>query len=171
MMRTTLTTTAIALLALTPEIDVLAQDGHDGEHKQRRARHHLRHDDFGDPQRLVKMMTRHLELDEDQEQAVRNIVDAAQPEIDALRERGRAAREQMHSLDVDNPDYGVELQNLATEIGEVTSAATLLHGRLRADVYAVLTPEQRELAANHRASARDRFRFFRSRRGGDDDEN
>ena len=161
----------ILLLALLPGTDVLAQDGHDGKHGERRARHHMRHEGFGDPSRMVEMMTRHLELDADQEQAVSNIVEAAKPEIDALRERGKAAREKMHALDVDSPDYGAELQNLSREIGDVTAVATLLHGRLRADVYAVLTPEQRELAADHRTSMRERFRLFRSRRGADDGAN
>ena len=168
-MKTILSAATILMLTALPGTETLAQEGHDdGDH--RRARHHMRHDEFGDPNRMVKMMTRHLQLDADQEQAVRNIVEAATPEIDALRERGRAARENMHALDVDSPDYGAELQNLASEIGDVTSAATLLHGRLRADVYAVLTPEQRERAANHRGSMRERFRFFRSRSGGEDTE-
>ena len=64
----------------------------------------------------------------------------------------------MHSLDVNDPDYGSNLQNLSVEIGALTSEATLLHGRLRADVYAELTPEQRERAAAGRNGMRRGFR-------------
>ena len=110
---------------------------------------------------MVEMMTRHLDLDDEQSQAVGNIIDAARPEIDALRQRAKENRNAMQSLDVDDPDYGTNLQNLSTEIGALTSEATLLHGRLRADVFAHLTPEQRTRAAAGRGGMHERFRRHR----------
>ncbi len=137
-----------------------AQDseGHDGKRHMRGAGHRMNHHQFGDPARMLARMTRHLELDETQSQTISNILEAAKPEIDALRERVQANRNAMHELDVDTSDYGAKLQNLSTEIGALTAEATLLHGRLRADVFAELTPEQRERAAAGRGRMHDRFR-------------
>jgi Spy/CpxP family protein refolding chaperone len=137
-----------------------AQDseGLDGKRHMRGAGHRGYHHEFGDPARMLERMTRHLELDDTQSQTIGNILEAARPEIDALRERAQTSRKAMHELDVNASDYGARLQNLSTEIGALTAAATLLHGRLRADVFAELTPEQRERAAAGRSKMRDRDR-------------
>jgi len=127
------------------------------------AGHGMHRDGLADPARLVEMMTRHLDLDDTQSQAIGNILAAAKPEIDALRDRAKGSRDAMRSLDVDDPDYGSSLQNQSVEIGALASEAALLHGRLRADVYAVLTPEQREQAAAGHSGMRGHSR--RHRRG------
>ncbi len=160
MMKKFLAATTAAAMCAAAGTYAFAQDaeGHDGKRHMRGASHRMHHDEFGDPARLLEMMTRHLDLDDTQSQTVGNILEAAKPEIDALRGRMRASREAMHSLDVNDPDYGSNLQNLSTEIGALTSEATLLHGRLRADVYAELTPEQRARAAAGRNGMRRGFR-------------
>ena len=99
---------------------------------------------FGDPSRLVKRMTRFLELSDTQEQTINNIVDAARPEFQALRERGRASAAAMRDLDTTDPDYSAKLTNLAIANGELATEGTILFGRVRAEVTAELTDEQRE---------------------------
>ncbi len=160
MMKKFLAATIAAVICTAAGTYAFAQDaeGHDGMRHMRWAGHRMHHDEFGDPARLLERMTRHLDLDDTQSQTIGNILAAAKPEIDALRERARASREAMHSLDVNDPDYGSNLQNLSAEIGALTSEATLLHGRLRAEVYAELTPEQRERAAAGRNGMRRGFR-------------
>jgi Spy/CpxP family protein refolding chaperone len=142
-----------------------AQDseGDDGNWQKRGGRHRMHQDEFGDPTRMLERMTRHLDLEDNQSQAIGNILAAAKPEIDALRERAESTRKAMHELDVNDPDYGSKLQNLSTQIGALTSEAALMHGTLRANVFAELTPEQRERAAEGRGRMRHRFRH------GDDD--
>ncbi len=137
-----------------------AQDseGQEGKRHMRGASHRMHHDGFGDPARMLEMMTRHLELDDTRSQTIGNILEAAKPDIDALRERVQATRKAMRELDVSDPGYWDKLQTLSTDIGALTSEAALLHGRLRADVFAELTPEQRERAAEGRGRMRDRFR-------------
>ena len=160
MMKKFLAATTAAIICTAAGTCAFAQDaeGHDGKRQMRSAGHRMNHDEFGDPARLVDMMTRHLELDDTQSQTIGNILEAAKPEIDALRERAKVSRKAMHELDVNDPDYGSNLQNLSTEIGALTSEATLVHGRLRADGWAELTPAQRERAADGRGRMRDRFR-------------
>ncbi len=155
--------TTAAMLFTAAGTCALAQDSADDDGKRdgRGPGHRMHHDDFGDPARMLEMMTRHLDLDESQSQTIGNIFMAAKPQIDALRERGQAARQAMHELDVDDSNYDTRLQTLSMEVGAVTSEATLLHGSLRADVFAQLTPEQCELAAEGRRGMR-----RHSRRGG-----
>ena len=154
--------TAAGTCAYAQESDEL-----EGKRHMRGPGHRMNHDEFGDPARMLKMMTRHLDLDEPQSQNIENILTAAKPEIDALRERAQATRKAMHELDVSDPAYGTDLQNLSTQIGALTSEATLLHGRLRADVLAQLTVEQRERAAEGRRKMSERFGHggFRRRHG------
>ena len=124
----------------------------------RGASHRMHHDGLCEPTRMLEMMTRHLELDDDQSQTIGDILEAAKPDIDALRERLQAARKAMHELDLSDSGYEANLQTLSTDIGALSAEAALLHGRLRAGVFAELTPEQRERAAEGRSRMRDRFR-------------
>lgn len=112
--------------------------------------------DFRDPTQMIERMARHLDLDEIQEQNINNILAAVKPEADALRQRGRESREAMRALDPADPDYAAKLNNLAAEIGELATEATVLFGRVRLEVSQELTAEQAaELAA-----------FAEKRRGG-----
>ncbi len=160
MMKKIVAATLAVMMSTVAGTGAFAQDSEsdEGEHQMRGERHRMRHDGFGDPARMLERMTRHLDLDDTQSQTIRNIIEASRPEIDALRERAQTARKAMHELDVNDPYYGNNLQNLSTQIGALTSEATLLHGRLRADVFAELTPEQRERAAEGRGRMRHRFR-------------
>jgi Spy/CpxP family protein refolding chaperone len=166
MMKKIVAATTAMMLCTAAGTCAFAQDSddQDGKRHGRGAGHRMNHDEFGDPARMLEMMTRHLDLDDAQSQSIGNILEAAKPEIDALQERGRAARKAMHELDVSDPDYYNDLNNLSVEIGAVTSEATLLHGRLRADVFAQLTDEQRERAAEGRRGMHERFRHRGSRR-------
>ena len=160
MMKNILAATTAVMMCTAAGTCTFAQDSeeNDGKRHTRGAWHQMNHGEFRDPARMLEMMTRHLDLDDIQAQTIGNIFEAARPEIDALRERAEATRKAMYELDVNDPAYGSELQRLSTEIGALTSEATLLHGRLRADVFAQLTPEQRDRAAEGRRTMRDRFR-------------
>lgn len=97
----------------------------------------------GDPGRIVEFMARKLELDDTQTQELRNVVEAARPQMEELREKSRNNREAIAALDVNDPDYGAKLQNLSEESGYLATQATQLFGQLRADISAELTDEQR----------------------------
>ncbi len=138
--------TIIAVLAALAVFgNSLAQDdnasGHDrgkqaGEH---RGPGHA----FGDPAMMIERMASRLDLAETQRQSLSNIMEAARPEFAALRDAARENREAIHALDIDDPDYGAALQNLAAKSGELAADLTLLTGRVRGEVAAILTTEQR----------------------------
>lgn len=130
-----------AALAQEPE-NSDANGGHRGD-REKRMPHRGQREGMR-PEQMIEMLTRRLELDETQTEQAKNIVSAAKPEFDALREKGAANREAMRNLDVDDADYGVKLQNLSAESGELMAASSELRGRVRAEIHAILTPEQRE---------------------------
>jgi Spy/CpxP family protein refolding chaperone len=111
--------------------------------------------------RMVEHMSRLLELDDAQEQAIRNIVEDAKPKAKALRERAKENRKAMHALNVSDTDYDAKLQKLAAENGEVATQLTLLHGRVMAQVNGELTPEQQAELSERRGKMRDGFRHRR----------
>lgn len=87
-------------------------------------------------------MADRLNLDDVQRQTIRNIVDAAKPEMQALRERIRANKEGLSALDAADANYAANLQNLAMEKGSLATEQTLLRHRVRNDIAAVLNEEQ-----------------------------
>lgn len=151
-----------------------AEDGtdtdvvHRGHHSMHRGHHDMMHGgpDFS---HMVERMSRHLELDDTQEQKIRNIVDAARPETEALREKAKANREAMHALDTADAAYDVKLQNLAVQNGELVTQLTMLHGRVMAEVSAELTDEQKAKFAEGRERMHKRFRHRLQSAGGAED--
>jgi Spy/CpxP family protein refolding chaperone len=133
-----------------------AGDGDSDDHKHRPHFAAGMHED-GDPVRMVKHLAGTLDLDETQQQEIENIVSAAKPEMDALRERADANRKAMHELDVDDGNHDARLNVLASEKGAIATEHALLHGRLKSEINAVLTPEQRQELAASAGKMRERF--------------
>lgn len=107
-----------------------------------------RHDDgpgFGLPHlgMMTERLAERLGLDEAQRDSVDNIMSAAKPEIEALRERAKTNHEALRALSPGDP----QVQNIALSNGELATEATLLFARVRGEIDAVLSDEQRaELA-------------------------
>ena len=107
---------------------------------------------------MVERMSRHLELDDLQQQKLNNILTAAQPEFDEQRSKMQANREAMRALDVNDAEYSSKLEYLATENGELAAAATMLKGKIRAEINNELTDEQREKLATRGEGRRNHSR-------------
>ena len=107
---------------------------------------------FDDSGQFADKFAERLGLDDTQRQSVQNIHDAARPEMDALRERMKANRESMRALDENDPNRSVLLSQVAAENGQLTTESILLFDRVRNDMNAVLTDEQREVLASGRDS-------------------
>ena len=101
-----------------------------------------RHGPDADPARLIERFTRHLDLDETQQAQVENILEAARPEIEALRERAETNRAAIRELDWNESDQAVRLNDLAVESGQIVTDGVLLMGRVRSEFRGVLTAEQ-----------------------------
>ena len=96
----------------------------------------------GDPALMLEHMADHLDLTDEQRVSVENILQAAKPEIEAIRDQARANREAIQALDPADPSYDTALNNIALSNGELATTGTLLMVRIRSQVHAVLTDEQ-----------------------------
>ena len=119
---------------------------------------------FPGPALMLEHMADHLDLDDAQRERVQNILEAAKPEIEALRDQGRANREALNTLDPNDPAYSAALNDIAVSNGQLATEGTLLFTRIRTEVDAVLTEEQREKLARSKERMRKRFEH-RSQRG------
>ncbi|MDH4047093.1 MAG: Spy/CpxP family protein refolding chaperone [Gammaproteobacteria bacterium] len=104
------------------------------------------------PAMITGRIAEHLGLDETQRESVDNIMSAAKPEMEALRDKARANHEVLRALDSGDP----EVMNIAASNGELATEATLLFARVRGEIDAVLTDEQRAKLAEFKDRKSDR---------------
>ena len=112
---------------------------------------------FPGPGLMLEHMADHLDLDAAQRETVQNILEAARPEMQGQREQFRANREALHALDPSDPAYSTELNNIALSNGQLATEGTLLFTRVRSEINAVLTDEQREKLARGKERMRHAF--------------
>ena len=110
-------------------------------------------------QRLTRMLHQ-LDLSDEQREQVRTILEAARPEFRAHMEAIRSARQELRNLDPATFDEA-KVRTLARAQADRMVELAVLGQKVRAQVWAVLTPEQREKAAEARARAEERRRRFR----------
>ena len=103
----------------------------------------------------IDRMAAHLELDETQRQSIENILEAARPEFQALRADFRANRQALDAIDPADADYSAAINDIAAENGRLATEGTLLMNRVRNEVHAVLTEEQRAKLAEGKQRRRD----------------
>ena len=113
-----------------------------------------------DPGMMIGRMAERLDLDDAQRESVKNIMEAAKPELQALREQFRANQEALQALDAGDP----EIQNIAISNGELATEATLLFSRIRGEFHAVLTDEQLAKAAELKEQRKERGERRKDRR-------
>src|SRR5580704_12077587 len=96
---------------------------------------------------VLHMLSR-LNLSDAQKQQVRDIVAAARPQLESLREQMHANRLQLKQTQPNDPNYAsVALQASQTQ-GSLSAQMTAQQAELRAQVFKVLTPaQQTQLAA------------------------
>ncbi len=112
----------------------------------------------GDPERMLEHMADYLDLDDAQRASVENVIAAARPEIDELRRQLKANREALQALDPGDPAYDVLLGDIALSNGELATQGTFLFTRIRNEVGAILTDEQRDKLERRKARMKERFR-------------
>ena len=134
---------SVALLAGAIDSVQAQSDGGTEVSRQSDRHHGGRFRGNRDPMRWVERLSRRLDLDETQQQNVTNVLEAAKPQLEALREQVRDTRKALRELDIEDPDYAAKLDNLAAVQGQLATERVVLMGRLRADVGAQLTAEQR----------------------------
>lgn len=95
-----------------------------------------------DSERMLAHMTAKLELSESQEQQIGEILSSGKEQAQADRARMEEIRE---ALDAQGRNFNAgEAQKLADELGEITSRTVYQMTSKRAQVYQLLSEEQRE---------------------------
>ena len=156
-MKSRIAAVTLVLIASLVGTTVFAESGERSSH-DRRDRRGMSGGDFGAPGHLSEKMADRLGLDETQRQSVQNIQLAAEPEMTALRERKKANRDEMKTLDANDPNRSALFNDIAVENGQLVTEATLLFDRVRNEVGAVLTEEQRAKMDQHRGGKKNRGR-------------
>ena len=100
----------------------------------------------GGGERHLERLADELNLSDAQRQQIKQIHRDARGEKLAIRDAMQDNREAMQKLDPSAKDYGRQVEQLAGEKGDLVKRLTIQRSNVRAQMYAVLTPEQRELA-------------------------
>jgi Spy/CpxP family protein refolding chaperone len=101
-----------------------------------------------------------LDLSDEQWDQIRSIMEEARPGIQEQREAIRTVREQLRDLDPAAFDEAT-VRAIAKKLAAPIEELAVLHQRVRAQVYSVLTPEQREELAQMRRQMEQRRQRMR----------
>lgn len=112
----------------------------------------------------AELMFQALDLSSEQRDVIEDIEASYRPQFEALRDSGRDSRRALLETTPDDPDYATVVAEASQAAGQNASQLVLLAAELRRELYAVLTPEQREKALQLRAEMRERFQERRERR-------
>lgn len=92
---------------------------------------------------MLERMADELGLTDAQRQKIRGLFDAARPAMEQRRDKLRADGELLRNTDPGDKDYQAVVQKVSRSAGELAASGVADAAQLRAQVWAVLTPEQR----------------------------
>jgi Spy/CpxP family protein refolding chaperone len=120
--------------------------------------------------RMLERMAGELQLTEDQKQKLKGIFESARPEMEQVRELGRQNAERLQAVRPGERNYDAVVSEVSRAAGELATRAVTNGAQLRAQVWTVLTPEQRQkmesLQAQRREARQQRMAERRSRMRG-----
>ncbi len=99
----------------------------------------------GQQQRYERMADR-LDMNDEQRQQLKQIHRQARPQMLELKDAMQDNREALRKLDPQSPQFDTQVAELAKQQGELVTQKIIQRNQLRAKVFAILTPEQREMA-------------------------
>ena len=123
-------------------------------------------DGMGMHPRMLERMADELGLSDAQRQTIRGLYESARPAMQANREQLRQSAAQLRDVEPGSKDYQSTVERASRTAGELASRAVSDAAQLRAQVWAVLTPEQRVKAKQMRETMRERMTKRMQERGG-----
>lgn len=93
--------------------------------------------------RMFERMASELGLSDAQRQSIRGLYESARPAMQQRREQARANAELLRKTQPGDQDYQAVVARVSRAAGELAAAAVSDGAQLRAQVWGVLTPEQR----------------------------
>ncbi len=125
-----------------------AAKGHCGEWKGHHRHFGRHHGHFA----LWKMFGRKLHLTDAQRTQIKTIVSAERPKMKPLFEQLKAGREQLETLIKSGPFDEAKVRSIAKAQANTLTDMIVAKERMKSQIYAVLTPEQRAKAEKLRAA-------------------
>ena len=113
--------------------------------------------------RFLERMTRILDLSAAQQASIKQVQAAEEEKIAALREKKQANRQELRQAEAAKPFDENALRLLAEQRGALEAELTIVRARMHSQIDALLTAEQRELAAKLRS---ERGEKHKGRKGG-----
>lgn len=102
---------------------------------------------------MIERMIWELDLSPEQEATIRELLDREEPRLRDLHSTMRDSRRAVMDLDTTDPAYAQTLAEASETAGRTLTEIMQLHGQLRVEIQALLTPEQRQLARELRQRA------------------
>ena len=133
--------------------------GHKGHHGKMHKRGKR-----GGGKHMMKRMAKVLGLTDAQKAEMKTLREAHRAEVKPLREKGKANREAMSALDLTAADYDGQVAALADQQANLARDMFVLKNKMKQQMSAVLTEEQREKAKEMRAERKKRKEQRRARR-------
>ena len=119
----------------------------------------------GGPMGMLPMFARELNITDAQKAQIETIADSHRAEWKALGDRARTAHEALqHAVTADTVDEGLIRQRSA-EVAAVEADMNVARARTHAEVFQLLTPEQKTQAKTLQSTAGERMRERRPGRG------
>ncbi len=106
---------------------------------------------------------RELNLTEEQRGQLKSVMDSHKDEFKAIGKRMMAAREALGDLVTSDAADETAIRDQAAAIAVVEGDAALLRAKVHTEVFALLTPDQREKAKAMRGQAKGRLKQIVSR--------
>ena len=114
------------------------------------------------------MMLRGLDLTDEQKAKVEEIMEAEKTKVQPVFAALKANREKLHDLTANGAFDEAQVTALAGEQGDLSAQLIVEKERVKSQIFAILTDEQKAQAAEMRAKMKDRFKGrMKDRKGGD----
>ena len=104
-----------------------------------------------------------LNLTPEQQQAMQDVTRAYRPRWQELRTRGEAIREKLTAVSPDDSGYATATESASQDAAALAADVVTLMSQMRAEVHAILTPEQRAQLQQQMEQRRQRWDAWRSR--------
>ena len=118
---------------------------------------------------FIGMALRGLDLTDEQKAKVKEIMDASRTNVEPLMQQLRDNHAKISGLGTDGTFDQAAVEALATEQGSITAKLIVEKEKAKAQVFAILTDEQKAKAAEMRQKFEERFKDgkgFEDKRGG-----
>jgi len=102
--------------------------------------------EHGGKQQRYERIADKLDMNDEQRQQLKQIHRQARPQMLELKDAMQDNREALRKLDPKSAQFDAQVAELAKQQGELLTQKIIQRHHLRAKVFAILTPEQREMA-------------------------